>query len=710
MMPTETIDALNAEAWERRFTDPEGAVELAAEAERLSREGSGYPHGLGQSLLTAGICALNRSEHERAAGYLAAALDLLAGCGEREGEANALNGLGWLYTARGEYPRAVEHHHASLTISRQIDDRNVEIQALNGIGNVHNSVAEYPQALEHYQASLGISREIGNPLGEANALCNIGLVYMSLGEYPRALEHYQASLGIFRGIDNRSGEANALTNIGVIHDSLGEHPQALEYYHASLGIFQEIGNRSGEATVLSNICNVHSALEEYPQALEHAQASLAISREIGDRGGEAAALVGIAFAHTILGEFPVALAELEGAAGIARQIGDRSGLGEAMTGLGETYAAMEQPEASIVPLEESITLALELGSRRIEIRARNLIWQQYRIVGNLSAALENLLRYSELKEELLGEETRRSVQNRETSLQIEIARKEAEIERLRNVELKAAFDKLDQAHTDLKAAQSSLVQSEKMASLGQLTAGLAHEINNPINFVSASVVPLRRDHAVVRQALTVAFNELPAERAAQIDSEFDLEETFTEIDNLLVGIGDGASRTAQIIAGLRSFSRLDEGGLKRVDLHEGLNATLTILSGSLSEGIALVREYGDLPEVECYPGEINQVFMNILTNAIKAIEGSGRVTIGTKASGDSVSIVIADTGCGMTPDVQQRIFEPFFTTRDVGQGKGLGLSIAWGIVEKHGGTIEVTSTPGSGSTFAVTLPIRQEQS
>jgi signal transduction histidine kinase len=174
---------------------------------------------------------------------------------------------------------------------------------------------------------------------------------------------------------------------------------------------------------------------------------------------------------------------------------------------------------------------------------------------------------------------------------------------------------------------------------------------------------------------------------------------------LIAAISQGAARTAEIVAGLRSFSRLDEGGLKRVDLHEGLDAAVTILSGTMSDGITLRKEYGDLPPVECYPGEINQVFMNILTNAIKAIEGVGTVTVRTEAVGDSVRISIADNGVGMTPEIESRIFEPFFTTRDVGEGRGLGLSIAWGIVEKHGGSITVASEPGEGSMLVVTLPV-----
>jgi signal transduction histidine kinase len=249
------------------------------------------------------------------------------------------------------------------------------------------------------------------------------------------------------------------------------------------------------------------------------------------------------------------------------------------------------------------------------------------------------------------------------------------------------------------------VQAEKMASLGQLTAGIAHEINNPINFVSSSVRPLRRNHAAIREALRDATSHLSAEDAREFHQQRELEETFEELDQLAASIESGARRTAEIVSGLRSFSRLDEGGLKSVDLHEGLDAAVTILSGSLNQSVELTREYGELPPVECYPGEINQVFMNILTNAIKSIDGSGRITIRTSRVEDGVAVAIADTGVGMTHEVQARIFEPFFTTRDVGEGRGLGLSIAWGIVEKHGGRIEVASAPGEGSTFVVVLPI-----
>ena len=752
MTHTEQIDQLNDQAWDQRFSDPAAAAELAGRAERLSREGDGYPRGLGWSLLTAGVCAIRREEYDAAHTHLAAALELLAGCGDADGEAYTLVGLGNLNYLLGEYRRALENDERGLEIFRRIDhargeaialtglgsvqyalgeyalalasigasreifrslgDRLGEANTLNNLGNVHYALGDYQQALAHLEAAVPIHREIGNRSGEASTLGNIGGIHYSLGAYPLSLEHHQANLRIQQDLGNREGEAYALNNIGGVDHAIGNHRQALEHLQASLEIFSELGHLNGQATVLVGIGLAHGSLEEHESALKHYQAGLHMHRETGNRSGEAHALVSMASAHAALGETGTAVGELEAAAEIARQIGSRPQLAHATLILGRTRLAMDQPEAALDTLTSALSLAVEIGEKSLELEACNLISSLHESMGNTRDALTYLRRYLELRETVLGEETRRRVYNLETSWEIELARKEAEIERLRSVELKEAFDRLDHAHSqlehahaELKSAQSSLVQSEKMASLGQLTAGIAHEINNPINFVSSSVGPLRRDLAQIRGAIDAIGGRLPDGEYEEFRQEEELEDIFSEIDQLLGSIDSGAARTAEIVAGLRSFSRLDEGGLKRVDLHEGLDAALTILSGSISEGIVLVREYGDLPEVECYPGEINQVFMNILTNAIRAIDGEGRVRITSEAVEGAVRITIADSGEGMSEEVRARIFEPFYTTRDVGEGRGLGLSIAWGIVEKHGGTIEVESAPGAGSSFVVLLPL-----
>ncbi|HZK76999.1 MAG TPA: ATP-binding protein, partial [Candidatus Kapabacteria bacterium] len=282
-----------------------------------------------------------------------------------------------------------------------------------------------------------------------------------------------------------------------------------------------------------------------------------------------------------------------------------------------------------------------------------------------------------------------------------------------------AYQKLDRALTELKSAQRQLLQAEKMSSLGLLTAGIAHEINNPINFVSANIGPLRRNLADVLailsqyQELDGTKNlELAMESIRRDEATLNLDYAVGEISKLLDGIQEGASRTAEIVQGLRNFSRTDEQSLKLADLHQGIDSTLTLLHNKYKNQVDIVKEYGDIPEIECFLGQLNQVFMNILSNAIYAVSengrGHGNIWIRTRQTIDNtIEIRFRDDGLGMPDDIRKKIFDPFFTTKDVGVGTGLGLSISYGIIEKHGGHINVESEPGKGTEFIITLPIKQ---
>jgi signal transduction histidine kinase len=270
---------------------------------------------------------------------------------------------------------------------------------------------------------------------------------------------------------------------------------------------------------------------------------------------------------------------------------------------------------------------------------------------------------------------------------------------------------------NLKMTQDQLVQSEKLASVGQLTAGIAHELNNPINFISGNVNPLKRDlkdifdllnlyDVIVRdQKLGETFGEVET-----MKENMDLRFLTAEIKSLLDGIGEGAHRSSEIVKGLRSFSRLDDEKFKKADIHEGIDSTLILLHNKTKNRIKIHKDYGSLPEIECLPSKINQVFMNILTNSIQAIEGKGDIYIETISSDIGIKICIRDTGVGMTPEIKKRIFEPFYTTKEVGSGTGLGLSITYGIIEQHGGHIDVISKPGKGTEFIISLPITQNNS
>jgi len=274
-------------------------------------------------------------------------------------------------------------------------------------------------------------------------------------------------------------------------------------------------------------------------------------------------------------------------------------------------------------------------------------------------------------------------------------------------------EELESALENLKLAQSHLVQSEKMASIGQLVAGIAHEINNPVTFISAGVDSLRINLDEVRQVLDIYHRITPdnsEEKLKEIEAvkkQIDYKQAIREINKLIDSIKNGTERTTQIVNGLRTFSRLDEDVLKFAHVHEGLDSTLILLRNKYKNRIEIVKEYADLPQLECYPGQLNQVFMNILSNAIDAIENQGKITITTSKANGFVRISIKDTGKGIPEPLRAKIFDPFFTTKDVGEGTGLGLSISHGIIEKHKGSIKVKSLAGKGSEFVITLPAKQ---
>ncbi len=280
-------------------------------------------------------------------------------------------------------------------------------------------------------------------------------------------------------------------------------------------------------------------------------------------------------------------------------------------------------------------------------------------------------------------------------------------------ELEKLTEKLSQNIEELKNAQSQLVQSEKMASLGQLTAGIAHEINNPINFVYAGSNALNKNYGSFKKILEKYEVLKPGDpklisKLKEIESlkkKYAFKDSYEAIPQLIDDVLIGAKRIAEIVAGLRNFSRLDEAEIKTVNIHVGIESTLLLLHGKYKDKVIIHKHYDHKAgQIECYPGQLNQVFMNLLNNAIDAIDNKGEISITTKKLKDKIKISIKDNGMGIKPEIQKKMFEPFFTTKEVGAGVGLGLSICFGIIERHKGKIEVKSQVGRGSEFIITLP------
>jgi signal transduction histidine kinase len=292
----------------------------------------------------------------------------------------------------------------------------------------------------------------------------------------------------------------------------------------------------------------------------------------------------------------------------------------------------------------------------------------------------------------------------------------------RTAQLEEAKDYIQSQYDHLRLTQKQLVESEKLAGLGQMTAGIAHELNNPINFVTSNVGPLQRDIADVLEMLD-AYRAL-GDQATASDlenlrkrcDELDISFVRNEIKQLMHGIEEGSKRTAEIVKGLRIFARTDKDSLIAANINECINSTIVVMKGVTKGQVTVHKELNmEIPEIDCYPGKLNQVIANLISNAIHATRIPGRtvqqrnIWISTDFDTEFVHVRIKDDGCGIDSQELEKIFIPFFTTKAVGEGTGLGLAIARGIIEEHNGRIEVNSQPGNGTEFILHLPRNRKQ-
>ena len=347
-------------------------------------------------------------------------------------------------------------------------------------------------------------------------------------------------------------------------------------------------------------------------------------------------------------------------------------------------------------------------------------WVRLSIRPNIDAA-GNLLHLDGIMEDISDrKQAEEAIRNLNEDLEQRVVDRTRDLESA-NAELKQLSQELDCAYTDLKQTHSHMLQQEKMASIGQLAAGVAHEINNPMGFIISNLGTLGKyagkltsflglqEEAIERLSLQSGSAEVAREleeRKAGLKIPYIIE----DLDQLTVECLDGAERVKKIVQDLKDFSRSDEGKFVWSDLHHGIDSTLNIVANEIKYKADVIKEYGSIPQVECILSQLNQVFMNLLVNAAHAMSAERRgkifVLSGT-GDGETVWIEIADDGCGIPPANMKKIFDPFFTTKPIGQGTGLGLSLSYGIVQKHHGRIQVSSEAGKGTSFRITLPVRQ---
>jgi tetratricopeptide (TPR) repeat protein len=633
---------------------------------------------------------------ERARGYIDEALELLRIFPDDRRMSQALRSHAFcdMLVSRNQEALATLEHARELTIA--CGDVAGQASTTNLIGSIHKSLGDSIGSLSFYLESLGLYEQTGDRVGLGGVLNNIGNAYKSLGDFTSALEFHLRSLDIAIETGNRIGEASVLNNIGNIHINLEDLPKAHDYYMRSLAIKEELGDRRALGNSLGNLGLLYAALGDYDRAVEYHLRGLEHFHTAGDLEGEANSLCNLSVAWCEKGEAERALGYGTEALALTRRIGDREGESVALLGIGNACRASGEFAGAVARMSEALEIAVELEARPLIEKIHLGLFTALRESGDMAAALDHLRTMCGVAEEIASAEARRSITNREHLYAVDRARRDAEIERLRNVELARTL-------RELESAQAELVQAEKMAYIGHLTAGVTDQARHPVAAIDRALGPLAiaaGELLELGRRCNDAIDDGPEafERSEPMIRDRQIEELLSEIIDGLGRIEEEAVRTSAIVEGLRAFSRLDEGALKLADIDEGIRALLTLVRNRCQGRIAIDYDAGDIPSVECYPGSINQAVLALVSEAIDTIDGEGAITIATRSAVEEVEIVIASrrtatTGRGGNGEVDN--------------GDSLAITVARETLRKHNGELAVVSRGGTEWETRLRLPIRQ---
>lgn len=674
------------------------------------------------------------------------------------------------------------YYRKALKLADKLKLPNYLAESLKAIGSAFYSQSDYDSALYYYDRALKISKKIDNKKILAKLFMNYGNIYIKRGIYDKALDYELAALKLYEEVGDKAAYAGCLNNIGNIYSYQRNHKKALEYYLQALEIKTEIGDKKGKALLYGNIGNLYYDLGELDKALEYSLKSVQLYKELGDKNGIARIYDIIGSIFTKKRNYSVGLEYFKKALKLNEETGYKRGIIFVLLDIGDLYNRTGQYNKALTYELRALRMALETGELNLQKIAYERIADSYKGMGDYKSALLYREKWFQVHDSIFNIEKTNAIAEAEARFQsekqeqqiklqqaelekskaelarVEAVKKQQEIQRdlfivafglmiilaatifyfyrqkkkdnallveqqrkiyAINKELTEKNKKLQATLETLKQAQQQLVQSEKMASLGMLSAGIAHEINNPINFVYAGINSLLRDFEDIKPVVE-EINKITPEtdnlkemikKIEHLKSENYFDEALKAIPQIISDIKLGADRTAEIVRSLRSFSRSDSSEMQPFNIHEGLDTALLLLKNKYKKNIEIIKKYTpDIPHINCHPGKINQIFLNILANAIDAIEGTGKIWITTWCEGDYIKVSVKDTGCGMNEETKQKIFDPFFTTKEVGKGTGLGMSITYGIIQEHKGKIDIISEPGKGTEIIIALPINHNKS
>ncbi len=602
---------------------------------------------------------IRMEDRERASNLAKAGIRLAQKLNYQRGIAFGHRNLGIYYYFRHKHKRGMCYLLDALKWFEDNDDKEGIATTYSVLGLAYWSFGDFQRGFDSTFKALKIYREIEDKAGEAWTLNSLGSYYDDMKDYQNALSYYEKAYQLFKEENDLLGESRALNGIGNAFHFTGDNEKALQYQNESLDITRSIGNRLGESKTLNDIGLLYKSQAEYEKALEFHQKSLKLRRELGYPQGETTSLLD----------------------------------------LGEIYMEQEEYERALELFQEALSLSEKTKANLKICRAHHDLSIIYEKLGQFEKALQHYQKYHEVDEEVFHEDTDEKIKNLQTVYQVESSQREAEIYRLKNVELKEKNDELEQALKKLQAMQAQLLQSGKMAALGNLVAGIAHEINNPTGTIKSAA-------DVSDRGIQKLLNVLQSIDIPETHQNYrELKRTVEVLLQNNQNINDATKRIVRICKSLNSFTQLDKSEYQKTNINEGLESTLTLINHELENRIEVKTEFGTIPEIYGYPQELNQLFMNLLMNSVQAIQDKGTISIKTWADNGQVKVKISDTGKGIPREKIDELFEPGFTEGEARIKMRTGLYTSYNIVQKHHGEIKVDSRPGEGTSFIIDLPI-----